>query len=134
MAALPHLANPQATLEPILARLEHEMERTVGRHWMDHWTTGLPRMEQVPGEVHLYHILRLHSLARAYDMVGYGKMRYNLLGNGGHWFPGNKVDKMEWAKLPDVLKESPVAAEIPAKLREAHELLNDQPRKRLSES
>lgn len=134
MAAMPFVNDPSTVLEPILARLDHEMEQAVGRHWMDNWTVGLPRMENVPGEVHLYHVLRLHSLAKAYDMTAYGKMRYNMFGSGGHWFPGNKIDKLDWAKLPDLLRESPVAADIPAKLREAHDLLNDEPRKRLSES
>jgi hypothetical protein len=61
-------------------------------------------------------------------------MRYNLFGNGGHWFYGNKVDKIEWDRLPAVLINSPVADRIPAALREAHELLDAEAQKRLSQS
>jgi predicted aldo/keto reductase-like oxidoreductase len=121
-------------LPPITERLEAELVRAMGRKWAEGWSVGLPDTDHTPGTVNLYHVLRLFTLAKAFDMVEYGRMRYNLFGNGGHWFYGNKVDKIEWDALPGALSASPVAAHIPAALREAHELLDAEAKKRLSES
>jgi hypothetical protein len=60
-------------------------------------------------------------------------MRYNLLGGGGHWFPGNKVDRLDWERLPAVLARSPFASRIPDVLREAHDMFGGADQKRLSE-
>lgn len=119
-------------IAPVLARLEEEKEDVLGRHWLDHWQENLPAV--VPDNVHPYHILRLYDLYLAFDMEAYGKMRYNLLGSGGHWFPGNKVDQLDWEQLPKCLEKSPVASEISAKLRAAHDVFNAGDKKRLSES
>ena len=137
LAILPHLARAAEVIAPILRRLEAEKRRVLGAAWVARWQEGLPRFEQTPGELHLYHILRLWGLAKAFDMVDYGKMRYNLLGNGGHWFPGMKVDKLsaaDWKRLPAAVAASPFAARLPAILREAHDLFNAEDRKRLSQS
>jgi predicted aldo/keto reductase-like oxidoreductase len=44
------------------------------------------------------------------------------------------VDKLDWSKLGDCLKDSPVADLIPDRLREAHALLQGEEMRRLSES
>ena len=67
-------------------------------------------------------------------MVEFGKMRYNLLGNAGHWFPGKNAAAFDKAAIARVVKESPYAARIPAILEEAHSLLLGEERKRLSQS
>jgi hypothetical protein len=133
LEALPWLGREDELLPEIEARLRAESERTLGAEWVASWHVGLPEADQVPGEVNLYHILRLYNLAKAYDMLDYGKMRYNLLGGGGHWFYGNKVDPDDLAKLGVALRDSPVAERIPAALREAHELLAGDEVKRLSQ-
>jgi predicted aldo/keto reductase-like oxidoreductase len=74
------------------------------------------------------------NMYKAFDMLEYGKMRYNLLGNGGHWFPGDKVDKIDFAVLADALKNYRFADIVPEMLREAHTLFNAEDKKRLSES
>ena len=79
-------------------------------------------------------MLWLRNLVLAYDMLDYGKMRYNLLGNGGHWFPGLNAAHVAELNLPPALAASPLKEQIPLWLREIHELLHNAPKVRLSQS
>jgi len=124
-----------ATIAPIEARLHAEMERVLGRDWCAHWADGLPEFDQVPGRVNVAEILRLWTYAKGLELVPWGRMRYNLLGgNGGHWFPGEMAKQLDEPALVKALAGNPFAEKIPGILREAHALLFDEPKKRLSES
>lgn len=118
---------------PIIRRLEDEMARVLGESWAKTWREGLPDWSVTPGQINVPWILRLRNLALAYDMFEYGKMRYNLLGNGGHWFPGNKADKLDDVDLTECLRHSPNASRIRVALADAHELLAGEERKRLQQ-
>jgi len=133
LKALPLLkdGDPQSVLKPIEARLQAELVKTLGADWVENWHRGLPEWEKAPGGVNIFEILRLRNFAKAFDMIDYGKMRYNLLGNGDHWFPGNRADKANAAELQECLKSSPFKDKIPAALQEAHALLGAQEVKRL---
>ncbi|QLE56188.1 aldo/keto reductase [Nostoc sp. TCL26-01] len=119
-------------LPPILAKLEAEAIATLGEDWVKTWETNLPTWESTPGQINIRFILWLLNLATAYDLVDYAKMRYNLLGNGSHWFPGNKADKLDELDLRQCLARSPHAAKIPQLLATAHQLLAGEEVKRLS--
>jgi uncharacterized protein len=121
-------------LPPILQRLEQTAIDRLGKDWWHTWQVGLPQPEQTPGQVNIPVILWLRNLALAYDMIEYGKMRYNLLGNGGHWFPGNKANQVQQLELRHCLVNSPHADTIPQFLLEADQLLGGQSVKRLSQS
>ncbi|MBE9191617.1 aldo/keto reductase [Gloeocapsopsis crepidinum LEGE 06123] len=127
------LGSADETLPPILARLEQAAIASLGESWAKTWHVGLPKHSETPGDVNIPVILWLRNLAIAYDMIEYAKMRYNLLGNGGSWFPGANAAKINQLNLQNCLNNSPHAADIPTILQEAHQLLSGAAIKRLSQ-
>jgi hypothetical protein len=119
---------------PILEKLEKTSIEALGEDWLKTWNQGLPNPEDTPNNINIPIILWLRNLAIAYDMIEYGKMRYNLLGNGGHWFPGQNAATIDQVDLSHCLKNSPHADKIPQLLRETHQLLGGQSVPRLSKS
>jgi predicted aldo/keto reductase-like oxidoreductase len=114
-------------ISEIDARLRAALAEPLGADW----ARGIPRWEEIPGGVNVWEILRLLVLAQALDMVAFGKMRYNLLGQGGHWFPGKNAAEFDEQALRAAVSASPLADRIPGLLREAHELFFDKPVERL---
>jgi predicted aldo/keto reductase-like oxidoreductase len=136
VAALEFYDRAAETIAPMERRLRAEMERELGADWCGHWTEGLPEFTEAPNQVNIIEIARLWMYAKSLGLVEWGKMRYNLLsGNGGHWFPGEMANKLEDERqLLTAVGKSPFAARIPEILREAHEMLYAEPKKRLSQS
>jgi predicted aldo/keto reductase-like oxidoreductase len=133
VAALEFYDRIPETIATIERRLRDEIERNVGRDWVERWTEGLPQYIEVPGQIHLKEILRLWTFVKGLGLVEWGKMRYNLMSQSDHWFPGETAAKLDNVNLAVTLKGSPFAARIPGILHEAHDLLSDAPRKRLSQ-
>lgn len=127
------LADADRILPPILDRLKSEAIAILGAEWYATWRIGLPTPEDTPGNINIPTILWLRNLAIAYDLIEYGKMRYNLLGNAAHWFPGNNASRVQEFDFSECLARSPHADKIPSLLLEAHELLSGEAVKRLSQ-
>ena len=121
-------------VEKIEKRIFQSMKKTLGADWVHHWHEGLPRWQETPGEINIPEILRLWTYAKGLDMTAFGRMRYNLMGQAEHWFPGQQVAEFKNEDLKPVLEKSRFADRIPEILREAHAMLHEAPKKRLSES
>jgi predicted aldo/keto reductase-like oxidoreductase len=137
VAALEYYDRIETTIAPIEKRLRDEMTSTLGEEWCARWFKNIPDHYEMPAGLNVLEILRLWTYAKSLDLVEWGKMRYNLLGNAGHWFPGQHVGKMDdaaWAELQTKLQSHPFGARIPGVLRDAHSMLLAEEVKRQSES
>jgi uncharacterized protein len=133
LKVLPLLAQADALLPPILAKLEARAIATLGETWYRTWQQGLPDIQSTPGNVNIAIALWLGNLAEAFDMTEYAIARYNLLGGASHWFPGNRADRLSELDLSDSLRHSPHAKIIPTRLAKVHEMLGGEAVKRLSQ-
>jgi len=124
----------EKVMPQVEARLRQAMQESLGQEWLQNWEQGLPSSDDISGQVNIWEILRLWNYAKSLDMIEYGKMRYNLLGNADHWFAGNQANDLDALDLRPALVANPFKEKIPSILREAHTLLVGEPKKRLSQS
>jgi predicted aldo/keto reductase-like oxidoreductase len=132
VAALKRFGDTDSLLPPIEERMEARWKEALSESWRERWHKGLPSWSESPGQANLREILRLHNLALAYDLVEYGKMRYNLLGQGGHWFPGQSLGTLTADELRPALRSCPDPEEVLRRLFAARDLFAGAKVQRLS--
>jgi hypothetical protein len=134
LQTLEFLDKADTVLPEILNRLQHRAIARLGEAWYRHWKVGLPRPSETPGNFNIPVMLWLYNLVKAYDMREFAQARYNLLGNGGHWFPGVPYEPQRSSELAPCLQNSPFADQIPDLLAEVHGWLKSETVQRLSQS
>lgn len=133
LESLKYLERAADVLGPIVERLTSTYNAAVAPGLRDPFTMDLPQWEQTPGHVNIPVILWLHNLMAAFDMSAYAKMRYNLLGEGDHWFPGRNIVEMDESAIRSSLKHLPNPGSIITQLRDLHERVGGDKVKRLSQ-
>ena len=135
LKAITLLDDVDTILPDIQRKLEVEAELILGHHWLRSWHIGLPNWTETPGKINLHILLWLHNLIHAWDMEDYAKARYGILGQAGHWFPGNNADlfdrEVTEIEIRSVLTNSPWVDSIPEILRDLKIRIGGQKRKRL---
>jgi predicted aldo/keto reductase-like oxidoreductase len=136
--AVPYLDDIDSAIGEIEQRLAAAFTDAIEPELRNPFDGSLPDFDTAPGGINLPIIIWLRNLAKAFDMTVYGKMRYNMLGNGGHWFPGTKADQLAKddyeAKLRPLLADHPLGADrLIAILRETDAMIGGEEKKRLSE-
>ena len=135
VAAVARMDSLTDPVEEIRKRLDGEMESIFDADWAHHYLDGVPAQTQTPEGLNIPIVVWLWNLVKAFDLKKYAQMRYNLMGNAEHWFPGCKpetFEAMDRTSLRRSLEASPYADRIMDILEEAYDLMKADEVNRLS--
>jgi len=110
-------------LAPIVARLEAAYGAALGEDFAQRWFEGLREWDELPGQINVKRILWLRNLVLAYDLLDFAQERYISMKPDDIWVPGARAEAVDDEAMTAALPDSPFRDQIPAILREAHQLL-----------
>jgi len=136
LEAVSLLSESDQDISKIITRLKQESINSLGKVWCQKWDKNLPNWRETPGCINIPVLLWLSNLIDWLDLEGFARSRYQLLGNGSHWFPGNNANLLDVevseTHLLSVLKGHIKPDKVIKKLRFLKEKFGETETKRLS--
>ncbi len=138
LEAVSLLSESDHYIPQILNRLKEESINSLGIEWYKSWDKNLPNWKNTPGGINIPVLLWLANLIDSFDLEEFAKSRYQLLGNGSHWFPGNNANLLDVdvceSQLLKVLERHIKPKKVIKKLRVLKEKFGDKSLSRLSKN
>ena len=138
LEAVSLLSESDHYIPKILNRLQEESINSLGKEWYKNWDKNLPNWQNTPGGINIPVLLWLANLIDSFDLEEFAKSRYQLLGNGSHWFPGNNANLLDVdvceSQLLKVLERHIKPKKVIKKLRVLKDKFGDKSLSRLSKN
>tara|TARA_Y100001970_G_scaffold294225_1_gene448786 strand:+ start:2235 stop:3434 length:1200 start_codon:yes stop_codon:yes gene_type:complete len=95
LQAIAMIKDAENILPPVENKLIKAAQEELGETWLETCQNGLPSWKDTPGNINIPVLVWLYNLLKAWHMDSFVKSRYQLLGNGGHWFPGENSNEID---------------------------------------
>ncbi len=115
------LSTQPQKIQNIAHALETLMQSRTGHRRPEGIWNELPTWEMSPGNINLRFIHWLGNLARGWDLDTFSRARYDMLGAGSSWVPGNNAATLDMTVFDEMSKKYPAFTEsFLGELRDTH--------------